>query len=346
MTVSLLALLAVPLVLPGSGTVQGTAACSLAVGCQAPDQQGWALSDDNPAGGLRALDNLRIAADGAITSVCWWGVYFEFASSADCGPGAGDDFTVSYYEDGCLGVPGALRAGPFHVGAATKTATGATAGSSGFVAAEYRYEATHAAVPVLAGECLWIEIVNETSGSCFWLWSTGDAGDARSVQSGVFGTTPVGIDLAFCVDVPIEPDGCASALAVGYCTAKTNSLGCTPRIEAQLSGVHLVIAAEQVLPAQPGLLFYGVNADASTAFQGGLLCVQPPLVRTPPQVASGSGAPPCTGSYAFDFTAWQESGVDPALAPGAQVWVQFWSRDPADSFGSGLTDALTFELCP
>lgn len=325
---------------------QGTAPCTSGVGCQIPDQQGWALADDNPGGGLKALDNFKVAADGAIGAVCWWGVYYDFEPGVDCGPGTGDEFSIAYYDDGCLGTPGSLRAGPFEVTLSSKAATGNVASSGGIVMAEYRYEASHPPITVQVGECLWIEILNHTTQECFWLWSTSLPADGRSALSGFFGTISQPFDLAFCVDVATAPDGCASTLADAYCSAKTNSLGCTPSMAAQLAGQNLVLAAQQVLPGEAGLLFYSLQGAAGAPFQGGFLCVQPPLTRTAVQTSGAAGAPPCTGTYAFDFTAFAASGADPALVGGQPVWVQYWSRDSTASFGSGLTNALTFTHCP
>ncbi len=332
--------------LPAGGS-PGPAACSAGVGCQLPDQKGWALSDDNPNGGLMALDNLKVTASGTIRALCWWGVYFDFGAFADCAPGTGDDFTVSYYnDDGCTGMPGSLRAGPLSITLSNKFATGNVASSSGITMAEFQYEATHAPVAVSAGECVWIEILNHTTQDCFWLWSSAAPADGRSAQSGLFGSTPQAFDLAFCVDIATTSDGCASSIATIYCTAKVNSSGCTPSIGASFQGLDLIIDAEQVLAGELGLLFYGVHGPGGGPFQGGFLCVTPPVARTAAQVSSATGSPPCPGVYAFDFTAHVASGKDPALVGGQQVWMQYWTRDSGVPSGTGLTNGLTFSLCP
>ena len=135
-----------------------------------------------------------------------------------------------------------------------------------------------------------------------------------------------------------------------YCTAKTNSLGCTPSIE----GVGLAsgtlpaafrIKARQVLSHKAGILIYGY-ASAAIPFQAGTLCIQPPIRRTP--VQSSGGAPPptsCTGVYSFEFNDRIRSGVDPALVSGAEVFAQYWSRDSGAPFGTGLSDGLSFTIC-
>jgi hypothetical protein len=149
----------------------------------------------------------------------------------------------------------------------------------------------------------------------------------------------------------------ASAQCTGnvtiYCTAKVNSAGCTPAIIFAGSpnasvGSGFLISTTQVLNNQFGLYFYGKNGPDNLPFKGGTLCMRPPHVRTQLQNSSGTGTPPCTGVYNFDFNTYIASGKDPALVAGCQVWLQTWSRDPAFAPPNqvGLSDALTFVICP
>jgi hypothetical protein len=141
---------------------------------------------------------------------------------------------------------------------------------------------------------------------------------------------------------------------VVYCTAKTNSLGCTSAISSfgslsasANSGFDVI--GRQVLNNKSGLLFYGTSGPAAIAFQGGTLCVQPPIKRTSVQNSAGNPPPnDCSGVYTFDFNVYLASGVDPALVSGANVWLQYWSRDPgfAPPNNVGLTDALTVTIRP
>lgn len=144
------------------------------------------------------------------------------------------------------------------------------------------------------------------------------------------------------------PDGPST-----YCTAKANSLGCTP--QAASSGCPsetdpnpFDITASMVLNQRNGLLFYGYSLLAGTPFQGGTLCVSPPLRRTAIQSAGGTPPPmtDCSGMYSFDFNARIQSGVDPLLTSGQQVGAQYWSRDPAigDGTGAGITDGVEFVI--
>jgi len=136
-----------------------------------------------------------------------------------------------------------------------------------------------------------------------------------------------------------------------YCTAKVNSQGCTPFIystgyPSPSAPLAFRIRAGQVLNNKPGLLLYGY-ASAAIPFQGGFLCVASPITRI--TVASSGGNPPpsdCSGIYVYDFNDKIRAGTDPGLVPGANVFTQYWSRDPLAAFGSGLSDGLTFVICP
>jgi len=137
-----------------------------------------------------------------------------------------------------------------------------------------------------------------------------------------------------------------------YCTAKVNSQGCTPAIGVSgspslSSGAPFTIAATNVLNQKFGLLVYGFGSQF-VPFQGGTLCVTGPR-RAGSQFSGGTtGGPNCTGTFAFDFNAHVLSGVDLALVPGVTVSAQWYYRDPPDpaGFGSGLTDAARFTVCP
>jgi hypothetical protein len=148
-----------------------------------------------------------------------------------------------------------------------------------------------------------------------------------------------------------EPSGGPVCLPTLYCTAKVNSAGCAPAITAWGSpssspGSSFVIGALDVLSNKFGVLFYSKAGPASIPFQGGTLCVLPPLVRTSLQNSGGSGL--CRGTFGFDFNAYVASGKDPALVAGKPVWAQYWSRDPgfAPPDNTSLSDALAFTLCP
>ena len=136
-----------------------------------------------------------------------------------------------------------------------------------------------------------------------------------------------------------------------YCTAKVNSLGCTPAIAAggmpsATSPVGFMITASNVVSNEVGILFFG-HAAAGGPFQGGTLCVQAPVERLGVQNAGGNPPPnDCSGTFSTNFNLVIQGGAYPSLTVGASVFAQHWSRDAGDLFGTGLTDAVTFQICP
>jgi hypothetical protein len=152
---------------------------------------------------------------------------------------------------------------------------------------------------------------------------------------------------------------CPSAATI-YCTAKVNSLGCTPEIgfygepsAAANSGFE--VNAHYVRNKKSGLLFYGTTGASSTPFQGGLKCVQSPVLRTPVIDSGGDALPAdnCSGVYSFDMCAFAAGALGgtplPALqTAGTTVYCQFWGRDPgfAPPNNTTLSEALTYTICP
>lgn len=196
--------------------------CATGVGCQFPDQLGHggggtvgATSDNNPGAGFQVADTFEAAASGSVSDLCWWGIYVDFGLLVDCGPGTGDSFSVTYYnDDGSGTTPGSVLAGPLAL-STTSFATGNTIATGIGPIAEYQYEASHAPVAVTSGTCYWIEITNSTTATCFWLWSTAPGGDNRGAQAvgGVY--APTDYDQAFCVDVATNATGCGGPPPAG-----------------------------------------------------------------------------------------------------------------------------------
>lgn len=170
------------------------------------------------------------------------------------------------------------------------------------------------------------------------------------------------IDLAFDFDDPAT--GISGALQIVgalnadwtcppasvYCTAKTTSSGCVPTIA--VAGVPSAsgaagfdVTATQVEAGNLGILFFGQGGPAATPFQGGFLCVAPPVTRLAPQPSGGAAA--CSGVYTVDFNAYLAASQPLLRVPGLELCVQAWFRDPPEPVsGSGLTDAARFTLCP
>ncbi|HVS19187.1 MAG TPA: hypothetical protein VMT18_11350, partial [Planctomycetota bacterium] len=140
-----------------------------------------------------------------------------------------------------------------------------------------------------------------------------------------------------------------------YCTAKTNSLGCTSSISASgvpsASGLSACSASGSLLLNNSvGIFIYSSTGPAAIPAMGGWLCVGSPLVRTPG--ASTGGTPPptqnCSGTLTFDVTGWIVGGNDPTLVPGQSLWGQFWSRDTgfAPPNASNLTNGIELTVGP
>ncbi|MCE9596067.1 MAG: calcium-binding protein [Planctomycetes bacterium] len=139
-------------------------------------------------------------------------------------------------------------------------------------------------------------------------------------------------------------------MPVVYCTAKTNSLGCTPSIAllgatSASAGSGAQLKTTQVLGAKNGLYFHSTLTPVALPFHGGWLCVKAPTKRHAPK-NSGGTAGTCNGVSSEDFNAYIASGADPALVAGATVSVQHWSRDPAAPFGDGLSNAVRATIAP
>jgi hypothetical protein len=104
-----------------------------------------------------------------------------------------------------------------------------------------------------------------------------------------------------------------------------NSLGCVPFVSSSgfasvTSTNPFLVMANDCLPNQVGFLHYGY-APSNLSFHGGTLC---------------------------DLNKRIQSGVDPMLTAGAQVYAQWRQRDPSDpaGFGENLANGLTFVVRP
>ncbi len=168
---------------------------------------------------------------------------------------------------------------------------------------------------------------------------------ARTIPLGGVFTNPIGH--TFSAFTGIESCGSWET----YCTAKVNSLGCAAVVSASgtpsagLLTTPFMIDVDNVRNKMNGLLFYGYDNQA-VPFQGGVLCVAPPVLRT--GLVNTGGSPngdDCTGSAAMDFNAYVQSGVDPLLTAGTTVFAQWWTRDPGDAFGANTSGGIAFDLC-
>ena len=81
-------------------------------------------------------------------------------------------------------------------------------------------------------------------------------------------------------------------------------------------------------------------------FQGGLLCLRPPIRRTPLQISGGGTVGHCDASFSIDFNAFASgNGVGSPqaflLSIGQVVNLQWWGRDSLAN-GSYLTEGLEY----
>jgi len=199
----------------------------------------------------------------------------------------------------------------------------------------------------------------DSSGQLTWSWTTamtwisdvaiGEDGlvVVTGAESPVFGETyarTVGIDAG---DYP-----------VAYCTSKPNSLGCVPLASyvgvssaSATSGFAIVVSP--LLNQRSGLLAYSVSGPSQAPFQGGYLCLQSPLRRTPVASSGGASNPvnDCSGVFALDMNQFASGalGGSPAVelsTVGATVWCQHWSRDPGSPSTTGLSNGLAYSVLP
>jgi len=123
-------------------------------------------------------------------------------------------------------------------------------------------------VAVAAGECLWIEILNNTgTQDCWWLWEMeSNTGDTYTAQKewGYYRYVDDDYDLAFCVNIPIWESGCAKICDVA-CPAGSIAEGepvCSDGYDDQYNGscdLAQTIACGQTICGTSGV--FTVNGD-------------------------------------------------------------------------------------
>lgn len=146
---------------------------------------------------------------------------------------------------------------------------------------------------------------------------------------------------------------CDLSAGVVYCFPTRSPSGCFPVISASgapsaSAGAGHAIDVQGARNGEVGLFLYGTSGGTAVPIGNGWLCVTAPATRLPLQ-STGGNPPPlvdCSGSLSVDFNGWVAGGTDPALVPGAAVYVQSWSRDPDHPGGALLSDAVAFVLAP
>ena len=133
---------------------------------------------------------------------------------------------------------------------------------------------------------------------------------------------------------------------------------CTPKPTSNLCVPTMTWSGEPVLQLPQGfqarvefmdtsvnaIMFFGLSGPDAKPFQGGTLCVASPLWRLPGKSTGGTG--PCGGTLGYTLAEFLASSGGAQIVAGSQVSCQAWARDKGDAFGTGLSDALVFEICP
>ncbi|MDX2115782.1 MAG: hypothetical protein SFZ24_09240 [Planctomycetota bacterium] len=174
-----------------------------AANCQTAD-----LTDAYEATSRLIRDDFNVTAGGSINGICVRGAYFD--GLADCAGSELDDFIIRYRAD-AGGEPAEILA-EYTRGEYTQTGPVATGNliAGGFN--EYVHSFAHPPLSVFAGECIWVEIVNDLTpppnGACSWYWATSETGNGIGFQD----STRIDTDFAFCLSRALgDPELCGSS---------------------------------------------------------------------------------------------------------------------------------------
>jgi hypothetical protein len=147
------------------------------------------------------------------------------------------------------------------------------------------------------------------------------------------------------------------AAPTSYCTAKLTANGCSPTIgstgtASATAGSGFNVTGTNFINNKSCLLFYGVSGRATTPFQGGTLCVNAQIKRTPGTNTFGNPPPnDCSGIPTIDMNSFAVGGLGgtPLAALtvfGTVVDCQWWGRDPGYSppNNTQLSNALEYTV--
>lgn len=135
-----------------------------------------------------------------------------------------------------------------------------------------------------------------------------------------------------------------------YCQAKLNSLGCLPFVswagDYSLGGADDLVVQCTNLRNNSLSKFIWSEAPFNLPFDGGTLCVAPPVTRT--GVSSSLGTPPplhdCTGSFIWNFS--HAYLTQNSVAPGDTIYVQTSARDVGTTNNHSLSNAVAIPIMP
>lgn len=182
-------------------------ACNEIGQCQQPDLINGFTSDTDTAF-PPLFESFTATSAGNINSICWWGAYL----ASGCEATTPDTFSIRYFDNtGVDGTPG-NPISPVFTSSGARLATGSLLAG---LAPEYMFTAQHPDVPVAAGQCVWIGIVQVNGDAgCQYFWETSQDGDA--IHFAGDGTLNL-VDLAFCVNLPISANADCPVLPTGAC---------------------------------------------------------------------------------------------------------------------------------
>ena len=151
----------------------GSSAQAATIFSQTPLNQTGQLSDFDYGLGIHQADDFNLDADDTVLSVIWRGFYSQSVPTDGNLPNtplATDDFTISFYTEAGIGLPGTLLQS-FSVGnPVTRVDTGLDTGSSDI----YEYTANlGAGISLTDGVDYWVSIVADTTADLNddWYWT-------------------------------------------------------------------------------------------------------------------------------------------------------------------------------
>lgn len=292
------------------------------------------------------VKDVRFASDGAL-----WAAGWKLDSA-----GRGHFFAVRWPNDA-----GGARSFEWLPGSGSPQQTLLWPGRAGQMWAATPYFATGAAERVAV-----LQLTHDLPATVAIRTDFGDGVEARMLRAGAlfagdrlvlggrsdqFLSGPIFFDpLAWVAqfDVRGAPDG--------YCTAQTNSQGCTPQVifsgapsVAATAGFELRV--EHVGPQHSGLFFYGAGGALNIPWNGGTLCIAGQLRRAPLLFTGGSTSFACSGALALDWNSFAAGLAGGAPGPelrqiGATLRVQALIRDPQAASGVNVSSALRYVVLP